>query len=143
VIVVDVNMLLYAVISGFPQHEAARAWWEDTLNGPAEVGLSGPAVFGFLRISTNPRVLASPLSVEEATGYVTEWLDLPNVCLLAPGPRHLEIAFGLLRAAGTAGNLTTDAQLAALAIEHEAEMCSNDTDFGRFEGLRWVNPLKG
>jgi len=141
VIVVDVNLLLYAVISGFPQHEVARTWWEDTLNSSTEVGLSGPAIFGFLRISTNPRVLGTPLSVEDATDYVTEWLDLPNVCLLAPGRRHLEIAFDLLRGAGTAGNLTTDAQLAALAIEHEADMCSNDTDFGRFQGLRRVNPL--
>ena len=141
-IVVDVNLLLYAVISGFPQHEVARAWWEDTLNSSTEVGLSSSAIFGFLRISTNPRVLGTPLSVEEAVDYVSEWLDLPNVCLLAPDRRHFEIALDLLRGIGTAGNLTTDAQLAALAIEHDADMCSNDTDFARFEGLRWVNPLK-
>jgi toxin-antitoxin system PIN domain toxin len=143
VIVVDVNLLLYAVISGFPQHEVTRAWWEDTLNSSTEVGLAAAAIFGFLRISTNPRVLGTPLSVEEATDYINEWLDLPNVCLLTPGRRHFEIALDLLRGVGTAGNLTTDAQLAALAIEHEADMCSNDTDFGRFQGLRWVNPLKG
>ena len=140
-IVVDVNLLLYAVISGFAQHEAARSWWEAALNGPEQVGLAGPAIFGFLRISTNRSILESPLPVEAATGYVTDWLAQPNASFLLPGPRHLSIVFDLLREAGTAGNLTTDAQLAALAIEHDAEMCSNDAGFGRFRGLRWTNPL--
>jgi toxin-antitoxin system PIN domain toxin len=142
VIVVDVNLLLYAVISGFPQHARAHGWWEQTLNGPAEVGLPGPAIFGFLRISTNPRVLATPLAVDQAVGYVRDWLALPNVTFLAPGPRHLDIAFDLLTELGTAANFTTDVQLAALAIEHGAEMYSNDTDFGRFPDLQWVNPLR-
>lgn len=140
-IVVDVNLLLYAVIDGFPEHPRTREWWEITLNSTTEVGLTGPAVFGFLRISTNPRVLRSPLPVEEATAQATDWLAQPNVEFLRPGPRHLEIAFKLLHDVGTAGNLTTDAQLAAFAIEHGADLCSSDTDFGRFDGLRWVNPL--
>jgi toxin-antitoxin system PIN domain toxin len=141
VIVVDVNLLLYAVVSGFPHHDSARRWWEKALNSTVPVGLCSPAVFGFLRIVTNPRILDSPLPVEAATRYVREWLDRPNVRFLAPGPKHLDIAFDLLRGAGTAGNLTTDAQLAALAIEYDAEMLSNDSDFGRFPGLRWTNPL--
>ena len=141
-IVVDVNLLLYAVMSGFPQHERARRWWEDQLNSVVEVALSAPAVFGFLRIATSARIFDSPLPVESAVRYVTDWLDRPNVRFLAPGPRHLTIAFGLLHSAGTASNLTTDAQLAALAIEHDAQVCSSDSDFGRFAGLRWVNPLK-
>lgn len=140
-IVVDVNLLLYAVISGFPQHEAARSWWETTLNGSDEVGLASAAIFGFLRISTNPRILESPLPMETATGYLSDWFAQPGVRFLLPGPRHLGIAFDLLREVGTAGNLTTDVQLAALAIEHDAEMCSNDAGFGRFAGLRWKNPL--
>ncbi|MGD0688063.1 MAG: type II toxin-antitoxin system VapC family toxin [Streptosporangiaceae bacterium] len=140
-IVVDVNLLLYAVISGFRQHDAARDWWEETLSGPAEVGLSSPAIFGFIRVSTNPRILTSPLPVKAAVGHVTGWLDQPNVSFLAPGPRHLDIAFDLLHGMGTAGNLTTDVQLAALAIEHNAGLFSNDNDFGRFPALRWVNPL--
>lgn len=140
-IVVDVNLLLYAVISGFPLHEAARSWWEQAVGGAAEVGLAGPVIFGFLRIVTNPRILVSPLSAESAAGYVTDWLDQPNVSFLLPGPRHLDIAFDLLRGIGTAGNLTTDIQLAALALENNAVMHSNDSDFGRFPGLRWVNPL--
>jgi uncharacterized protein len=141
VIVVDVNLLLYAVISGFPQHQAARDWWEQQLNGQAEIGLAGAALFGFLRIATNPRVLVTPMSIGEAIGHVRSWLDRPNVHLLVPGPAHLDLALELLTGVGTAGNLTTDAQLAAHALELDAEMCSNDTDFGRFSGLRLVNPL--
>jgi uncharacterized protein len=142
VIVVDVNLLLYAVVTGFSQHQRAHAWWEDTLNGSTEVGLAAPAVFGFLRLSTNPRVLESPLPVEAAVGHVSDWLAQPYVRFLLPGPRHLDIAFELMRTVGTAGNLTTDIQLAALALEHHAQMHSNDTDFGRFPDLEWVNPLR-
>lgn len=140
-IIPDVNLLLYAVISGFPQHKAARDWLEATLNGPAQVGLTGPAIFGFLRIATNPRVLESPLPVDAAIGYVEGWLERSNVEFVRPGARHLPIAFGLLTGIGTAGNLTTDVQLAAYAIELDAELCSNDADFGRFPQLRWTNPL--
>lgn len=140
-IILDVNLLLYAVIGGFPQHRATHDWFEATLNGQAQVGLPGPAIFGFLRISTNPRVLESPLPVDAAIGYVRGWVDRPNVEFLRPGPLHLDIAFDLLTGIGTAGNLTTDVQLAAYAIELDAELCSNDTDFGRFPQLRWVNPL--
>jgi toxin-antitoxin system PIN domain toxin len=141
VIVVDVNLLLYAVFSGFELHDRARQWWERTVNGSAEVGLTAPAVFGFLRLSTNPRVFESPLSVAAATDYARDWLDQPRVRLLVPGPRHLDIALGMLQEVGTAGNLTTDVQLAAYAMEQRGELHSNDTDFGRFPALRWVNPL--
>ncbi len=140
-IVPDVNLLLYAVVSAFPQHQAAHAWWEKTINSSAEVGLSSPAIFGFIRIATNPRVLSPPLTVDAASEYVSAWLGQPNVSHLVPGPRHVEIALDLLRSIGTGGNLTTDVQLAALAFEYDADMCSNDADFGRFPGLRWRNPL--
>lgn len=140
-IVPDVNLLLYAVINGFPHHKVAHGWWEETLNSSTEVGLAAPAVFGFIRIATNPRLLNPPLTVEAATGLVSAWLAQPNVSALRPGPRDFEIAFDLLRGVGTGGNLTTGAQLAALAIEHQAEICSNDTDFARFPGLRVANPL--
>jgi uncharacterized protein len=142
VIVPDVNLLVYAVISGFPQHSRAHAWWEETINGYSRVGLTHPAVFGFLRTATSARVLASPLTVKAATDYVEDWLDQPNVELLTPGPKHLGITFGLLHDIGTAGNLTTDIQLAAYAIEHKGEVHSNDTDFARFPKVKWVNPLR-
>ena len=141
-IIPDVNLLLYAVISGFPQHARARAWWERTVNSPVRIGLTQPALFGFLRISTNARVLESPLPVRDAVEYVQDWLAQPNVDLLVPGPDHLRIALALLTEVGTAGNLTTDAQLAAYAIEHQGEMHSNDTDFARFSDLKWINPLQ-
>jgi uncharacterized protein len=140
-IVPDVNLLLYAVVSDFPQHKSAHAWWEEAINSSAEIGLTSPAIFGFIRIATNPRVLSPALTVEAAMGYQSEWLDQPNVTHLVPGPRHLEIAFSLLGAVGTGGYLTTDVQLAALALEYDADMYSNDTDFARFPGLRWFNPL--
>lgn len=111
------------------------------MNSATGIGLTGPAVFGFLRIATNPRVLSPPLSIEDATGHVADWLAQPNVEFLSPSPRHLEIACRLLGDVGTAGNLTTDLQLAAFAMEQDADLYSNDTDFGRFPDLRWVNPL--
>ena len=141
-IIPDVNLLLYATVTGFPQHERSRAWLEEVLNGSALVGLTSPAVFGYLRIATSGRVLTSAMSVADAVGRVREWLAQPNVSFVVPGPRHHEIAFGLLESIGTGANLTTDAQLAAHAIEQDAELCSNDTDFGRFPGLRWVDPLR-
>lgn len=91
---------------------------------------------------SGPRILESPLPVETAVDHVSDWLAQPNARFLLPGARHLEIAFDLLRTLGTAGNLTTDVQLAALAIEHKGELHSNDTDFGRFDDLQWVNPLR-
>lgn len=138
----DVNLLLYAQIVAYPEHAKARRWWESLMNGDHEVAIAAPALFGFLRVATNPRVFARPLQVDDAVNRAAEWLDRPHVHLATPGPRHLELAFRLLRQIGTAGNLTTDVQLAALAIENQGELHSNDSDFGRFEQLRWVNPLR-
>ena len=140
-IIPDINLLLYAHVTSFPAHLAAKKWWESALNGEREVGLVAPVVFGFIRISTNPRVFSPPMSVDVSIAHVESWLARPRVVLLTPGPRHIEVAFRLLRSLGTAANLTTDTQLAAFAIENQAELCSNDTDFARFPGLRWANPL--
>ena len=140
-IVPDVNLLLYATISGFPEHQRARKWWEESLSGTREVGLTAPVLFGFVRIGTNPRVFDQPLSVDAALERVTEWLDQPSVRFLSPGPRHLAIAFELLRRLGAASNLATDVQIAAHAIENNAEVHSNDGDFARFAQLRWTNPI--
>lgn len=140
-IIPDVNLLLYAEIDAFSYHDAARSWWEDSLSGDVQVALPSVAIFGFLRIATNRRVFKEPLSISDALGRVECWLKRGNVISLGPGPRHLDTAFQLMRELGTGGNLTTDVQLAAYAIENQAELCSNDLDFGRFAGLRWVNPL--
>lgn len=140
-IIPDVNLLLYANVSAFPQHAAARKWWQDCLNARQPVGLPLPVVFGFIRIGTNPRVLSPPLAPDDAIARIEGWLTLRHVTVVHPGPRHLDIAFDLIRQLGTAGGLTTDIQVAALAIELQAEVNSNDTDFARFPGLRWRNPL--
>lgn len=140
-IIPDLNLLLYAEIAAFPEHAAARKWWEAALRGSEDVALTMLTMFGFVRISTNPKAFDPPLAVDAAIDRVNAWLEQPNTRVLLPGPRHLEIAFQLLRDLGAAGNLTTDAQLAAFAIEHNATVCSNDTDFARFSGLRWRNPL--
>lgn len=141
-VVADVNLLLYAHVTGFRQHRAAKKWWEALLAGREQVGIAGPALFGFVRLATNRRVLDPPMDVEGALERVESWFSRTQVHFLQPGPRHLEIAFGLLRALGAAGNLTTDVQLAALAIENQAELHSNDSDFARFPDLRWVDPLE-
>jgi hypothetical protein len=141
VIVPDVNLLLYAEVDAFPQHAKARAWWEQTLNGQRAVGLPAVAVFGFVRISTHRKVFDRPMTVSDALGRVRAWMARPRVTLLSPGPGYLELALQLLEASGASGNLTTDAQIAAHAIEVNGEVCSNDADFARFAGLRWRNPL--
>lgn len=98
-------------------------------------------LFGFLRIRTNRRVFTDPLSIDEAILRVSLWLEQPPVTVLTAGSRHLEVAFRLLRQLGTGGDLTTDVQIASHAVEHNGEVYSNDRDFGRFEGVRWINPL--
>ena len=140
-IIPDINLLLYATFSSMPQHARARKWWLAALE-TEEVGMAVPVVFGFIRIATNRKAFEPPLTVEKAASVVFGWLEAENARLLTPGPRHLEIAIQLLKDAGSGGNLTTDAQIAALAIEYQATLCSNDTDFSRFAGLRWVNPLQ-
>ena len=136
----DINLLLHAYNTESPAHADARAWWEELLNGTRPVGLSWATMLGFIRLSTHRLILTNPMSVSNACGHVRAWLAQPYVSILDPGPRHAEIVFGLLESLGTGGNLTTDAHLAALAIEHQAELHSTDADFGRFPGLRWKDP---
>ncbi len=140
-ILMDANLLIYAVNKDLPQHKRARVWWEGELSGPGAVGLPWVSLMAFMRICTNPRIFESPLSPEQAIGYVDEWLDRPNVGMVAPGPGHWPILKSLMRQAGTAGNLTTDAHIAAMALEHGCTICSADNDFKRFPGVSYINPL--
>lgn len=137
----DINLLVHAYNSESPVHASARRWWEAALNAPRPVGLAWIGILGFVRITTHRQFLTNPLPVADACGHARAWLDQPQVGILHPGERHREILFGLLESLGTAGNLTTDAHLAALAIEHQAELHSTDADFARFPGVRWINPL--
>lgn len=140
-IIPDLNLLVHAYNVGSPVHAKARAWWEGALGDPAPVGMPWVVILGFVRITTHPKILASPLPASAACERAEAWLGQPQVLLLHPGERHAGILFGLLRSLGTAGNLTTDAHLAALAIENQAELHTTDADFSRFGGLRWRNPL--
>ena len=137
----DINLLVYAYNLHAPRHAEAKAWWEELLNGPGSVGIPWAVVCGFVRLMTHPAVLVNPLDASRAIRHVRSWFDQPTVEVLDPGPRHLEILERLLDAAGVAANLTTDAHLAAIAIEHQCELHSSDTDFARFPGLRWRDPL--
>ena len=139
----DVNLLLYAIDESSPAHEKARAWLETVLSGTEAVAFSWSVLLGFLRISTNPAAFEHPLGADEALDYIGGWLAQPVAAVIDPTERHAETLRGLLAPLGTAGNLTSDAHLASLAIEHGAELCSSDNDFSRFEGPRWTNPLAG
>lgn len=137
----DLNLILHAHNRGAVSHVAARTWWEATLSSQRPVGLCWAVMLGFIRLSTHRSVFKEPLPVTAACSEVRAWLAQPQVTILEPGQRHAPILFDLLESLGTAGNLTTDAHLAALAIEHQCELCSTDSDFNRFPGLRWTNPL--
>lgn len=140
-ILVDANLLIYAIDTDAPLHRPAREWLEEALSGTTRVGLPWIVLLAFLRITTRPRILVRPLSLGEATDYVDSWLDQPFVEPVSPGLSHWGILRSLLAASGTAGNLTSDAHIAALAIEHRAAIHSTDHDFGRFPGVEHVNPL--
>ena len=139
--VLDLNLLIYAVNRDSAVHAKARSWLEATLSGDEPVGIPWVVILGFLRIATSDRVLPRPLKPAQGIAIVDGWLSQPAVLPLAPREGHWAILGRLLDETGTAGNLTTDAHLAALAIENGAELCSTDADFGRFPNLRWVNPL--
>jgi uncharacterized protein len=136
----DVNVLLYAVDQDSRQHAGARAWLEQALSGTETIAFCWSVLVAFVRLSTRPVAFERPLSSDEALDLVEGWLDQPCATVVDPTVRHVSALRDLLRPLGTAGNLTSDAHLAALAIEHGAELCSYDGDFARFPGLRWSRP---
>jgi uncharacterized protein len=141
VILVDVNILIYAHIDSAPQHETAHEWLDLQINGSSRVGLPWPSLLGFLRLTTNPRVLERPLPMTAAWEQVAAWVACETVWIPSPTERHADVLAKLLAQRGVHGNLVSDAHLAALAIEHGLTLCSADADFGRFAGLKWHNPL--
>ena len=140
-IVPDLNLLVYAYSDGAPYHDSAKRWWEGLVNGVERVGVPWVVATGFVRLMTHPRVLVHPASPEQAVDYVQEWFQFPHVTPINPGIEHLAHFRRSLTAAGVGANLVTDSHIAALAIEFQAEVHTNDTDFSRFPGLRWRNPL--
>jgi hypothetical protein len=140
-VIVDANILLYAVDSTCSQHDRARTWLEQALNGPGRVGLPWPSLTAFLRIATHPRVSVNPLSRAEAWSLVEDWLAAGPAWIPVPTERHAEVLGRLLSAGDLRGNLVADAHLAALAVEHGVGVCSADSDFARFAGVEWFNPV--
>ena len=138
----DVNTLLYAVNRSSDQHAIALRALRHGFDDPRGVALAWTVLLAFLRLSTRRGIFPKPLSVDDALRAIGHWLEHTRAQVVHPGERHAEILGRLLRSAGTAGNLTTDAHLAALAIEHGAIVLSFDRDFARFEGLRWTLPTE-
>ena len=141
-ILVDANVLLYAEDQQSSQHVMAREWWDAQLSGASPVCFCWTVLGAFIRIGTNPRVFEHPLSLDQALSRVQSWLDQPCTRIIHPTDRHWIIFQKMLVEGQAVANLATDAHLAALASEHGCELISTDTDFSRFPGIKWKNPLK-
>ncbi len=139
---VDANVLLYAVNEADPKHPEALGWLDSALGGPETVGFTWIVLLAFLRLSTKPGLFPRPLAVDAAIAIVHAWVGAGPGVVVEPTPRHLGVLSGLLKSTGSGGNLTTDAHLAALALEHDAVVVSYDNDFQRFAGVRWTEPPK-
>jgi toxin-antitoxin system PIN domain toxin len=140
-VLVDANILLYAIDSRSRFHESARLWLEDALNGSRRIALPWPSLTAFLRIVTHPRALAAPLASTDAWSFVADWLAAPATWVPEAGRGYAEILERLVCELELRGNLVSDAALAALAIEHGLAVVSADSDFARFRELTWINPL--
>lgn len=140
--ILDANLLLYAYDSSSPFHAEAKMWLEALLSGSDLVGIPWQSVGAFLRVVTHPKLPGRRYSPEEAIGLVESWMRVAGVRMLSPGERHPALLREMLVGGQARGALVTDAQLAALALEHGGFLCTTDRDFGRFEGLRWGNPLR-
>jgi len=141
VILVDANLLLYAEDSLSEHHETARNWWDTQLSGSEAVALCWPVVTAFIRIGTNARLHKRPLTLKEAIERVQSWIDQPCVRIIQASEQHWELFQKMLRVGNATANLVSDARLAALAVEHNCVLHSTDTDFARFRGLKWKNPI--
>lgn len=141
-ILIDANLLVYAHVTSFAQHEKARAWLDDRINGAAPVGLPWPSLLAFARIVSNPRIFDRPATLSAAWGQVESWLAAKSVWVPLPTDRHQLVLGSLLANSDSRANLVPDAHLAALAIEHGLQLCSADGDFARFHALEWQNPLQ-
>lgn len=141
-ILIDVNLLLYAYDFAALEHKRAAVWLDGCLSSPGMVVLSWHTILSFLRISTSPKMIRAPFELDDATSIVSEWLNRPNVSILGPTDQHWHIFRKLLPRSRVRGSLIMDAHLAALAIEHGATLCTNDRDFARFPGLKVEYPLQ-
>lgn len=138
----DANLLLYAVNRDCPDHRKAFSWWRDTLEGGMPVRLTTGVVFAFVRLATNRRVFAHPLTTSEAFEYLENWREFSSVRLVENFPDDIGVVRELLESAGTAGTLVSDAQIAAIALRIGGCVHTVDDDFQRFPGVKWLNPLR-
>lgn len=139
--IVDANLLLYAANASARQHEPAKRWLEEQLNGAARVGLPWPSLLAFMRISTSLRMTSAPITGRQAWEIIQAWLQSPVAWIPSTTPRHVEIFAGLVDRYEISGNMIPDAHLATYAIEHGMSLASADTDFARFSEVRWINPV--
>ncbi len=137
----DTNLLLYAYDTSNPFHRASVKWWTTTLAGPETVGLCAPVIFGFVRVGTSSRAFSYPMAIRETLEIVTEWFEQPTVQFVETQTTDVHTALRFLDRAGTGANLTTDAQLAAIAVRLQAIVHTADSDYARFPEVRWHNPL--
>lgn len=140
-ILIDTNLWLYACLEELPQHRQAKSWLESVMGADEPIALAWNVMLAVLRLTTQQRLLQRPLRREQALELVESWINHPLVQVVDPGPLHWTLLRLLLEQAGTIGNRTNDAHLAALAIEHNCTLCSADNGFRRFNGLRFTNPL--
>ena len=139
-VIVDANVLLYAVNESMPQHSRAKQWLEQALSGREPIGFAWVVLLAFVRIVTLPAFFPQPLGLGDALDVADAWLETPPAVVVQPTPRHAGVLWSLLQEVGAAGNLVTDAHLAALSLEHNASLCSFDRDFSRFRGVRLILP---
>ena len=142
-VLIDANLLLYAYDTDSPWHDAARRWLEKQLSSGSPVRLALVTLLAFVRLASDPRVFARPLSAADACAIVDSWLAVPSVRLLSPGPRGWRHLGDICTNARARGALVMDAHLAALAREHGAVIATSDRDFRRFSGIETTNPLDG
>ena len=140
-IIPDANVLIYAHDEASPWHGKARPWWEAALSGSEPVGLPWVVVLAVTRLLTHPNVCENPLSPAEVRSLIEHWLSFPHVRVIPLSENALGRFFDLLEEAGLGGNLSTDALIALHALQHSATIASNDRDFDRFSGVKWINPL--
>lgn len=141
-ILLDVNVLIYAVTADLPQHPTVRPWLDRSLSGPVRVGLPWHSLLGFWRMTTNPRAFERPLTASEAWSQIEEWLDRPAAYIPVPSGRHRQVLATIAAETKATGNLVPDAHLAALAIEHGLTLATTDAGFARFSGLSTIDPTQ-
>ena len=139
-LIVDANVLVHAINSDATEHEGARSWLLEALDGSEAVAFTWVVNLAFLRLTTHPSIFRRPLSAAAAGDVLRSWLDRPPAVVLDPTRRHVTLLLGLLTQTGSGGNLVNDAHLAALALEHDATVVTYDRDFGRYAGVRWRRP---